>query len=337
MTRQHSIFVSAKSTMAFCIFSIVLNVCIVSIGHSQTAKEKLSVSEQLAIAAKKATVQKYLLRYKFEEGDVVYWQTEQVDNGEVSLQKKKELTRSRTLSTKKWRITGIDKNGNISAVQSLADVDMWQQIDQLPPTSYNSRTDSKPPIKFENIADTIGIELVNFKFEPNGNLLEKKANYSDVELGMGRIVVEFPTEAIAVGHKWYHNRVIKAALPTGQIKKIRIRRMFQLVDVKHQVAKIGVQTQILTPIHDPEIEVQIMDQLTQGFIRFDIQKGRILSREYHWNRTVQGFSTADSLKRYVGRFKQTPKSKDAVELAAKAAIPDTVNIRLINDGPILRQ
>lgn len=336
MTRQNSVFISAKSTLVLCILFSLLNMCIHSTGHSQIEKKKLSVSEQLAIASKKATLQKYLLQYKFKEDDVVYWQTEQVDNGEVSLQKKKELTRSRTLSTKKWRIVGVDKDGNISAVQSLVDVDMWQQIDQFPPTSYNSRTDSKPPVKFENIADTVGIELVNFKFTPSGALLEKKANYTDVELGMGRIVVEFPLEEIAVGHKWFHNRVIKAALPTGQIKKIRIRRMFQLADVKHQVAKIGVRTQILTPIHDPEIEVQIMDQLTEGYIRFDIQTGRILSREYHWNRTVQGFSTADSLKRYVGRFTQKPKSRDAVELAAKTAIPDTVKIRLINDGPIFR-
>ena len=79
-----------------------------------------------------------------------------------------------------------------------------------------------------------------------------------------------------------------------------------------------------------------MHQITKGQIRFDIKKGRVLTREFKWNRTAQGFSTADSLKKYIGRFKESLKSQQEIDLAANIAVKDTVKIKLIGEGPIFR-
>ena len=135
--------------------------------------EKLSKTEQLAKAARKLTQKKYLLEYKFDKGETVYWETEQVDSGEVSLQKKKEVTKSRTLSTKKWRIDDVLANGDFVVVQSIEQVDLWQQIDNNPPISYDSKIDTRPHPRFEDIADTVGIELVSFKAKSNGESPKK--------------------------------------------------------------------------------------------------------------------------------------------------------------------
>ena len=302
----------------------------------QVQKKDLSKSERLNIASRKLTAKKYSLVYKFKPGETIYWDTEQVDSGEVSLQKKKELTKSRTLSTKKWRIDDVFENGEFIVVQSIESVDLWQQIDKQPPISFDSRIDTKPHPRFEDVAEKVGIELVSFKAKPNGELIYKKANYSDVDLGVGGIIVKFPDRPIGVGETWFHPSELRIPLPTGPFKRVKIRRAFKLLDVSHDVAKISVNTQVLTPIRDPEIEVQLMHQVTKGIIRFDIKKGRILSRESNWNRTVQGFSTAESLKKYIGRFKETLKSRQEVESRNSLAVKDSVRIKLANDGPIFR-
>ena len=97
-----------------------------------------------------------------------------------------------------------------------------------------------------------------------------------------------------------------------------------------------MDTQILTPIRDPEIEVQLIHQITRGTLRFDMKMGRILSREFTWNRTVQGFSTADSLKKYIGRFKETLKTGQEVASRAQLAVKDSLQIRPISGAPIFR-
>lgn len=333
-----SYLLAGKLTLVTTILIFALFDCSVVTAQDETdEKDVLSKSERLQKVAQKLTATQYQLKYKFKPGEVIYWQTEQVDSGEVSLRKKKEVTRSRTLSTKKWRVAEVDGQGHFTVVQTIVDMDLWQQINDAPAISYNSRIDSKPHLKFENVADTVGIELVNFKFDSRGHLLFKKANYSDVDLGVGGIIVEFPAEAISLNAKWYQPNVLKVALPNGKIKQIKIRRVFQLQSVEHDIASIGIKTQLLTPIHDPEVEVQIMHQVTEGTLRFDIKLGRVVSREFHWNRKVQGFSTADSLKRYVGRFKETLKTSAQVKLAFEATVRDSLNIRSINAEPIFRR
>lgn len=303
---------------------------------AQSGKKELSKTQQLALASQRITAEKYLLAYQFKPGETVYWETEQVDSGEVSLQKKKELTKSRTLSTKKWRIEDVLDNGDFIVVQSIESIDLWQQIDNRTPISYDSRLDTKPHPRFEDVADKVGIELVSFKAKPNGELVYKKANYSDVDLGVGGIIVQFPKEPVAVGHAWFQPTELKIPLPTGPVKRVKIRRAFKLLDVKHGVAKISVDTQVLTPIRDPEVEVQLMHQVTKGHIRFDIEQGRILSREFNWNRKVQGFSTADSLKKYIGRFKESLRSRQEVESRIGVASKEKIQIKLIDEGPIFR-
>ena len=320
------------------LFSTVLATLMLLSGRvtAQENEQPASKTEQLARAAKRLTQPTYLLKYKFRKGESIFWETEQVDSGEVSLQKKKELTKSRTLSTKKWRIVEVEENGDFVVTQSLLDVDLWQQIDNQPPISYDSRIDTRPHPRFEDVADTVGIELVSFKARKNGELVYKKANYSDIDLGVGGIIVQFPEKPIPLGGKWYQPSELKVPLPTGQLKRVKIRRAFELVDVKNEVASIRVDTQILTPIRDPEIEVQLIHQITRGTLRFDMKMGRILSREFNWNRTVQGFSTADSLKKYIGRFKETLKTGQEVASRAQLAVKDSLQIRPISGAPIFR-
>ena len=72
--------------------------------------------------------------------------------------------------------------------------------------------------------------------------------------------------------------------------------------VKTGVATISVKTEVLTPVNDPQIKSQLVQQLTNGELKFDIDAGRVLSQQIDWDETVVGFSGDDSLMKYLARF-----------------------------------
>ncbi|MCA9153092.1 MAG: hypothetical protein KDA92_27515, partial [Planctomycetales bacterium] len=65
------------------------------------------------------------------------------------------------------------------------------------------------------------------------------------------------------------------------------------------------KTQVLTPIDDPRVQSQLIQRISKGEIRFDVDNGRILSRQLDWDEQVLGFSGADSNMKYLQRLTET--------------------------------
>ena len=85
--------------------------------------------------------------------------------------------------------------------------------------------------------------------------------------------------------------------------------MFKLLSVKTGVATIEVKTHVLTPVKEAEVKAQLMQQLTNGTMKFDIDAGRVISKQMDWDETVVGFSGADSMMEYLARFSEVTKSE----------------------------
>jgi hypothetical protein len=95
---------------------------------------------------------------------------------------------------------------------------------------------------------------------------------------------------------------VNVTLDAGTTKAIQTRQRYELEKVDFGVATIAVETQVLTPVDDPKIRVQLIQRLTKGHLRFDIAAGRIVSQRTDLDETVLGFSGADSSMHYVARF-----------------------------------
>jgi hypothetical protein len=107
-------------------------------------------------------------------------------------------------------------------------------------------------------------------------------------------------------------------LKDNSVKKVQTRQKFTLESVTDDVATITIDTQILTPIHDPAIEAQLIQRLSAGTARFDISAGRILSQQLDLDRRVIGFSGPSSSMHYLTRFTEELLSA-APETARRAA------------------
>jgi hypothetical protein len=301
-----------------------------------------SLSAKLQRAKKRLTGQKFLLRYQFAPGQSQRWQIEHSTSTETRISGKHELSRSHGLSTKRWFIKSVEKDGSATIVYSMDDAEMWHQIGDQTAVSYSSRTSKSVPDEYAHIAETIGIPLASVRIDAAGNVLEKSAIYRDINLGMSEFSIAFPKEAIEIGHQWNTTSEFNARMENGGQKRIKTRLVYQLVSVDNDFATISRNVEVLTPIEEPGIMSQIAQHITKGSLEFDIKQGRLLEVEIRWDESVQGFSTPDSFMKYLGKWTQTFVPADQSASVQKVAFIEQEGeslsrLRGPDDKPLIRR
>ncbi|MHB0955951.1 MAG: hypothetical protein ACYC6N_05420 [Pirellulaceae bacterium] len=275
-----------------------------------------ALSKELEAARKRATAQSHLLQYRFLKGERICWTVKHLSTTEATIQGKTETTKSRSISTKVWEVQDVDAEGNATLVHSVSEIDMWQQIADRPEVRYNSRTDATPPPEYLHVAKTVGTPLATVRISPAGKMLERNAAPPQVNLGLGEFAVPLPAEPVQIGQQWRTTSEILVRRQDGTKKRIKTRMVYTLKSVKTGVATIVVKTEVVTPVNDPRIQSQLVQQITDGEIRLDVDAGRILGREIDWDETVVGFSGHDSLMKYLARY--TEEMQPAAETAQQA-------------------
>lgn len=244
----------------------------------------------------------YSLRYRFDVGEQVQWRVKHLGTTETTIRGSTQSSQSRSISTKVWQVTNVDADGNITFVHSVANINMWQQVSGRPEVRYDSETDATPPPEYVHAAQTVGVPIATVTIAPSGAVVGRDDDPSPASMGLGDIAMPLPEEPARIGQTWHLANEIRVRREDGQVKRIKTRLVYQLTAVKTGVATISVKTEIVTPVNDPKIQSQLVQQITNGEVKFDIDAGRILSRQIDWDETVVGFSGDDSLMKYLARF-----------------------------------
>ncbi len=263
-------------------------------------------------AAQGEDAPKYLLRYKFNADEVVRTKVSHMATSETRIQGVSQTSKSRSESTKVWRIVKLHDNGNITFEHLVQDVNMWQHNTGLPEVRYDSTKDEEIPPQYERVAQTLGKPIAEVTITATGLVMAREGYPPGFNLGLGPIATPLPNEAVAEGTKWHIPSEIRVPIEGNKIKRIKTRQQFVLESVKTGVARISVTTQVLTPIDDPAIEAKLVQHVTNGFIKFDIDAGRIISKQIDWDEEVVGFNGADSMLAYLARFTETSETAPAV-------------------------
>jgi hypothetical protein len=130
-----------------------------------------------------------------------------------------------------------------------------------------------------------------------------------------------------VGSSWFESSEIRVRLPDQRVKRIKTRKLYTLDKVQTGVATISVKTEVLTPVHEAQVKAGLIQQLTEGKIKFDIDAGRVLSKQLDWDETVVGFNGADSMLKYLARITEeilpsAGSTVDNTQPAARSASAD---------------
>jgi hypothetical protein len=285
--------------------------------------------------------QTFEFKYKLKAGEVIRWQVDHVAATDTRAQNDRDKTASRAQSIVKWQVTDVDSLGNTTILLTLEAAKMWQQTDELPPIEYDSRNHrGEIPDEYRQFAEWIGIPMATYQIDPVGQVIDRKEVYRNIKFGVGDITMPLPGRPVRLGQAWYAPGSIMVGQNDGTRKTIRTRIEYRLQRVENGVATVSFDTQVLTPVDDPRIESQLLQQMSRGEVLFDLNRGQMVGMNLAWNRKCLGFKGPDSVLNYDARYTMRPlqTSRAGEEEQTKVANKDhlQLNIRLADDGPIFR-
>lgn len=286
--------------------------------------EETKPLETKAAVTKKEPVETYMLRYKLKPGEILRYKVAHAarvsstmkDNREDAEDKNSTLTvKTRSDSVKAWKILDRFPNGDIQFSHVVESIKLHNEMPDKAPMDYDSTKDKMPPHGFEQAAAAVGVTLTIFRVSPTGKIVSRKdmpvmkANQSvqdDVPM-----VIPVPKKAIAIRDTWDEPHHLSVQLKNGDMKSIKTRRHFKLTSVKNGIATIKVSYQVLSPM-DARMESQLVQKLSKGTIKFDIQAGRVAALQLDVDRRIIGFAGPSSGMQFRSRFteqliKKTPE------------------------------
>ncbi len=247
----------------------------------------------------------YLLRYAIQTGEQLRYEVTHVAKTKTRIRGAEEVSQVHTISQRHWDV--LESNETEMTFDHVVDsVEMTQQQGESEEVRWDSKSGQAPPAIFEKVAEQIGHKLSTVTVDSRGTEI-KRENHGGTKasLGMGSLTLAFPEEPIAIGGSWSIPREVKTRTEDGEVKAIKIRELYTLEKVKTGVATLSLRSEPLTPINDAAIRSQVVQQLSDGVIRFDIDNGRMLSKQLDWDETIVGFQGANSLMEYRARFTET--------------------------------
>jgi hypothetical protein len=259
-------------------------------GAAAAGEPKGPSSPKSPAASDSKSAAKHTLRYRFQPGETVRWKVSQEAQVETTVSGTTQIAEANTLSVSAWQLKKVEPDGTATFEYLLESVDMRQKVSGRMEMRYNSQTDKKAPAVFEAVAKTIGVPLTRVTLDAKGKVLK-------LEPLVGRpggdsqsqVVIPLPDNPVAVGQSWSSPSDVEVSVQ-GTVTKIKTLETYTLQDVQDGVATIRAATQIVTPMHDPVLEAQVVQRESTGTIRFDLKAGRILSRKVEVDKRVVGFA-----------------------------------------------
>ena len=242
------------------------------------------------------------LKYRFAPGEEVLSKVLHLVTIDTKIQGTAETAETRSVSHRRWKVTGVDERGNITFLHYIDKANMWQKISGRPEIRFESDSDAEPHPLYRKVAETIGISLATITISPQGVIVGRENAQPHFNPGIGELTIPLPDRPVRIGQRWYIPNELRIAGADGRYKRIQTRQLYTLQKVQAAVATITVATQVLTPIEDPKIRSKLIQRLQHGTIKFDVEAGRVRSKQMDLNERVIGFNGPASMMHYLTRF-----------------------------------
>lgn len=295
---------------------------------SATQKLRDVEPRKLVETAGPESADKALLRYRFAKGMVIHSEVTHLAKNGTRIDSVQQEANSRTVTGKSWRV--IDAaNGMITFEYWIDEIDMSQQVGDADEVRYSSREpeDFIPP-QFALAAEKVGKRVSTIRIDESGMVVARSDIHNPPHMGMGDVTMPLPKSPVSVGATWEIPREMKINRKDGSQRLVKFRELFKLEKISAGVATVSVRSEPLSTMGEPSEEAQVLQQLSNGTIRFDIDAGRMISKELAWDHQVVAFSGAGSVLEYSARLDDhvvsvdettapTPRSANAVGSGTK--------------------
>jgi len=240
----------------------------------------------------------WTLRYQFEDGETLRMQVRHRAVSDTTIAGTTQSVETSTDSTKVWRVSSAPEGGMVLE-HSVDDVRMHSRTSDRGSVSWDSRDPQPPPPGYEHMPASLGVPLSRITIDEAGHVLGRRNLRPIPESNSGDlVVVPLPSEPATIGTEWEVPDEIVVEVPGGPRKLVRTRLRYRLDAVEDGIATIRVDTTVLTPVDDPQLQARLLERIWDGEILFDIEQGRVLRRITEMDRRVIGFSGPQSSLRY---------------------------------------
>lgn len=278
-------------------FRAILTLAALSIASS-CATESFAQSNK---STNGAALQKYQLRYDLKPGEKLVSKVVHFAETRTVMSNLEEESSSRTTSEKVWEVLSADGD-EMTFVYKINSVSLAQTVGDGEELSYDSQSDTSVPDVFKAVAETISKPLATITINSRGQVVKRDKDLQAPQLGIGELTIPLPEEAVAIGAQWNVPRELRVKLDSGAFKTVKVRELYTLEKVSAGVATLSLITQPLTPVNDAAVEAQLIQQLSAGEIKFDLDRGRLISKTLDWSDEVLGFRGAETSLRYDAKF-----------------------------------
>lgn len=256
----------------------------------RAAETSATAKQPPASATENAKSPRYQLAYKFQSGEVLRYEVRHSTSQRTSIDGTTQESQTRSESVKAWKVTDVLPSGQIEFVHLVEWVKMSNQVSGQPKVSYDSRKDAKPPRNFDQVAAAVGVPLSVVRISPSGVIASREQKHPQPKPTEDMpITLELPKEPIAVGQSWSRTYDLVVDRASGAKQKVRTRRHCRLAEVTAGVAKIEVEYEILTAV-EPYVRARLIDRLSRGVVRFDVERGRLVSQRLDVDERIVGFA-----------------------------------------------
>lgn len=274
-----------------------------SVGH---AKEQ-SVLEEPEVASGET----YTLKHSLEPGQTLRYVVTHIAKTKTRINGSEEIANVHTTSNRAWKVAEASDT-EITFDHSIESVAMTQQNGDAEEVRWDSTTGEEPPKIFSVVASQIGTPLATVTINQQGQEVRREDHAgSKSSLGMGTLALALPDKPIKIGESWAVPSEIQARTEDGFVKPIKIRQLFTLKKVKAGVATLSVKSETLTPIEEESLRAQVVQQLSNGTLRFDVDNGYLLSKELNWDESVVGFQGPGSMMEYRAKMSEELLPEDS--------------------------
>lgn len=268
------------------------------------AQDTTLPGEKLSAATDGA--EKYLLRFKFKEGETLRYETEQQVTQKAVAAAGAKVDLSTVKQTRLFRVGEVSAQGEAHVSMQFEHVRMELKSDDQPIEVFDtSMKESEVPTKFRAAARKLMRPALTFVLQADGTPVSDEGVEQIPEGGQAGFMMPLPQEPIAVGETWKVNIEPEVRIAEGVMRTISLLRTYRLQEMQGDIATITFATSIASKVRSPAIKAQLLQATPKGTILFNVKIGRVLQREITFDRSVMGAVGPNTLLSAVGKTTET--------------------------------
>lgn len=294
----------------FCIF----------VPATTIAQDTSSAAKKPTAAAPAEDVETYLLRFTFQEGETLRYETEQRVTQKAVAAAGAKVDLSTVKQTRLFRVGDVSEQGEAQVSMQFEHVRMELRSDDQPTEVFDtSMKESEVPTKFRAAARKLMRPAPTFTLRTEGTPVSDEGVEQIPEGGQAGFMMPLPREPIAIGQTWKVNIQPEVRIAEGIMRKISLLRTYRLKEIEGDVATITFATSIASKVRSPAIKAQLLQATPRGTILFNVKLGRVLRRELAFDRSVMGAVGPNTIL--------SAKGKTTEKLLPNGAKQETVSAR----------